>query len=898
MNELTTNEIRQCYLDYFAERGHEVVASGNLAPANDPTLLLVNAGMVQFKDVFLGAEKRSYTRATTSQKCMRVSGKHNDLDAVGPSPRHHTFFEMLGNFSFGDYFKREAIQFAWDWLVNVLDLPLDRLWFSVYEEDDESEKLWIEVGADPERVLRFGKKDNWWSMGDTGPCGPNSEIHYYWGDLDSQDASGVNHDDEYLEIWNLVFMQYDQKADGSMTLLPAPGVDTGAGLERLASILQGKDNNYDTDAFMPIMDRIQELAGHSDAERAENLFRYRAIADHARAITFLISDGVLPGNEGRSYVLRMILRRAARFGKLLGFDEPFLSKVSESVIEQMGGHYTELVSNQDYIARTITEEEERFHRTLSTGLSMLDDLMMRLESEGKGEIPGQDAFYLWDTFGFPLDLTRDIAMETGFTIDEAGFDAALAEQKDRSRATAQEKHALNVTVYGKLLRELQEEGKLPKDGVDHLIYKDLAEIDTEVIALLVDGEPTDEADVGSEVEIVLPETPFYVESGGQISDTGEIYYFPEEMEMPAWTVEVTNMRRPIPGMIVHVGKVTSGSVRVGDPAHAEIDTERRWDVMRNHTATHVLHSALRERLGNHVHQAGSLVEPNRLRFDFTHSKPVSAEELADIERRSNEVVLDNYDVNTRWTSYDRAVAEGAMALFGEKYGDEVRVVSFGDDEVVSMELCGGTHVTSTAEIGSFRIVHEGSVAAGVRRMEVVTGRYAEELIEDKFKTVSQLATVLHSRPEELPTAVKQLQDQNQLLQKEIDALHRQMAKQTSQDILDQAVTVKGVPVLAAEIEAADSDTMRVMTDWLRDKLGSSVVVVGAVMDGRPQLVAAVTKDVADRGVNAGALVRTIGKTIGGGGGGSPVMAQAGGKEADKLPAALKQVADWVADNLN
>ena len=851
MKSLTTNELRKLYLDYFHAKGHAVVPSSNLVPDNDPTLLFANAGMVQFKDVFLGAERRPYTRAVTSQKCMRVSGKHNDLENVGPSPRHHTFFEMLGNFSFGDYFKREAIDFAWDLLVNELGLPLERLWFTVYEDDDESEQLWLDVGVSPDRILRFGKKDNWWSMGDTGPCGPNSEIHYYWGDLADQTAAGVNYDDEYLEIWNLVFMQYDQKADGQMLPLPAPGVDTGAGLERIASILQDKDNNYDTDAFLPIMDRIQELSGHGDAERESQLFRYRAIADHARSVTFLIGDGVLPGNESRSYVLRMILRRAARFGKLLGFDGPFLAQVAQTVIEQMGEHYTDLRAKQRFIEQTITDEEERFHRTLTTGLGLLDELMERLQEEGKNVIPGEDAFHLWDTFGFPIDLTRDVAVEHGFTIDEQGFTAALAEQKDRSRATVLEKLAPDVSVYGELLAQLQRKGALGPDGVAHLIYQDVAEVDTFVAGLLDDGVSAEEAHTGAHVEIVLPETPFYVESGGQLSDTGEIYYFPEDLDAPVWTVEVTDTRRPLPGLIVHAGTVTTGTVRVNDPARAVIDTERRWDIMRNHTATHVLHAALRERLGDHVHQAGSLVAPNRLRFDFTHSRPLSKEELADIERRSNQIALANYEVKTRWTSYPRAVAEGAMALFGEKYGDDVRVVSFGEDEGVSMELCGGTHVDSTAEIGSFRIVSEGSVAAGVRRVEVVTGRYAEDLIEQRFDTLARLADSLHARPDDLAAAVRQIQEQNQELQRELAVLNRQIAQQRTQGILSQAVQVDGVPVLAAQIDAPDTDTMREMTDWLRDKLGSSVVVIGAIVDGRPQLVAAVTKDIAERGVDAG-----------------------------------------------
>jgi alanyl-tRNA synthetase len=469
MKALSTNDIRKLYLDYFEAHGHTQVESSNLVPVNDPTLMFVNAGMVQFKDVFLGVEKRPYTRATTCQKILRVSGKHNDLEAVGPSPRHHTFFEMLGNFSFGDYFKPEAIGFAWDLLINKLDLPLERLWFSVYEDDDEAEQLWIEAGAPPDRVLRFGKKDNWWAMGDTGPCGPNTEIHFYWGDLAKQDAAGVNQDDEYLEIWNLVFMQYDQKASGELVPLPATGVDTGLGLERLASILQGKDNNYDTDAFSPMMDRIQALLGHSQVQREEHLFRYRAIADHSRSVTFLIGDGVLPGNEGRSYVLRMILRRAARFGKLIGFEEPFLSQIADTVIEEMGDHYTDLPQKRDFILQTIYDEEVRFHRTLNVGITMLDGLIERIRHQESPRIEGRDAFYLWDTFGFPIDLTKDVAEEHGVQVDEAGFRAALDEQKEKSRATAQEKIAQDVSVYGRLLAHMQASGVVGNQGVEHLM---------------------------------------------------------------------------------------------------------------------------------------------------------------------------------------------------------------------------------------------------------------------------------------------------------------------------------------------------------------------------------------------------------------------------------------------
>ena len=897
MKSMTTNEIRQLFLDYFHEQGHEVVASSSLVPQDDPTLLLINAGMNQFKDLFLGIEKRSYNRATTAQKCMRVSGKHNDLENVGPSPRHHTFFEMLGNFSFGDYFKKEAIGFAWQLLVDVMELPIERLWFTVYEDDEEAERLWIAAGADPSRVLRFGKKDNWWSMGDTGPCGPCSEIHYYWGDLAAQVADGVNKDDEYLEIWNLVFMQYDAKADGTLVPLPAPSVDTGGGLERFASILQGKDNNYDTDAFVPIMNRIQQLAGQSDAQRQENLYRYRAIADHARSCTFLIGDGVLPGNEGRQYVLRMILRRAARFGKLLGFDRPFLALVADTVIDEMGLHYTDLIAKRAYILQTITEEEERFHRTLVNGLRILDNLMAKMREEGRTEITGKDAFFLWDTYGFPLDLTRDVAQDNGFTIDEIGFRAALAEQKQRSQETAVEVAAAEVAVYAEHFARLRDAGVVEPAGVRYRIYENLAEADTTVAALFVDGEPVEEANSGQPVEVLLPETVFYVEAGGQMSDTGEIYYWPENLNEPVWSIQVTDMRRPIPGMILHVGTVTAGTVKVGDPAEAAIDTDRRWDIMRNHTGTHVLHAALRNRLGAHVHQAGSLVAPERLRFDFTHGQSLSDEDVAEIERFANAIILENYPVNTRWTTYNQAISEGVTALFTEKYGNEVRVVSFGEEVGVSAELCGGTHVDATAEIGNFRVVGESSVAAGVRRIEVVTGRAAEQLVEERLAALDQIADLTHVKAADAVAAVQHLLEQNQALQKELAQLRQKMARQETQGLLDQAERLDGFAVLAVRVPATDVDTMRQMTDWFRDKLGSSVVAVGAVVDEKPMIVAAVTDDLVGRGLHAGNIVRDAAKLMGGGGGGRPTMAQAGGRDSAKLDEALQSVTGWVKANL-
>ena len=898
MKKLSTFEIRKFFLEYFQARKHQIVDSGSLVPADDPTLLFVNAGMVQFKDVFLGLEKRGYKRATTSQKCLRVSGKHNDLENVGPSPRHHTFFEMLGNFSFGDYFKRDAIQFAWHLLVNELELPLERLWFSVYTDDDEAEELWRKVGAPADRILRFGKKDNWWAMGDVGPCGPCSEIHYYWGDLEDQVADGVNVDDEYLEIWNLVFMQYEQREPGGELIpLPRPSVDTGMGLERLASILQGKDNNYDTDAFTPIMDRIQAMLGHSDAQRQEHLVGYRVIADHGRAISFLISDGVMPGNEGRDYVVRMILRRAARFGKMIGFEEPFLAEICRVVIAEFGAHYTVLQGNEDFILQTVTAEEERFQRALNAGLALLDGLLERLRAGGTGVIPGEDAFRLWDTYGFPLDITRDVAQENGFSVDEAGYLEALEQQRQQS-GSDQAGLAADVSVYVTMLGDLRARALLDADGVKQLIYEDAEDADTVVIGLLKDGQVVEQAHAGEEVEVILPETPFYVESGGQVSDTGEIEYFPDGMERPAWRVCVQTMRRPIPGLVVHVGDVTSGTVQVGDPAYALIDTERRWDIMRNHTATHLLHAELRAQLGAHVRQRGSLVAPDRLRFDFSHPQPVSADQLSAIEQAANAAVLANDAVKDRWTDFDRAVGEGALAFFEEKYGDTVRVISIGDGgDALSQELCGGTHVGTTGEIGPFVITSEGSSAAGVRRIEALTGRAAQALSADRMAALNAAAASLRVQPERTAEAVQRLQEQNRQLERQLEQLRAELARQQSERLLSHAVRLNGLSILAEQVEVSDVDTLRQMTDWFRDRLGSSVVVLGSVINDKPMLVAAATADAIEKGIHAGNLVRDAAKIVGGGGGGRPNMAQAGGRHADKLPEALGQVAGWVEEKM-
>ena len=892
----TSFEIRQKFIDFFRENGHTLVQSSSLVPVGDPTLLFTNAGMVQFKDTFLGTEKRAYRRAVSAQKCMRVSGKHNDLENVGPSPRHHTFFEMLGNFSFGDYFKQEAIAFAWRFLVTELGLDVNRLWFTVYRSDDEAAQLWVETGAAPERVLRFDEKDNFWSMGDTGPCGPCSEIHYYLGDLQEQTAAGVNVDDDYIEIWNLVFMQYNRDSQGALTPLPRPSVDTGMGFERLCLVLQGKQNTYDTDLFQPIFEHVQAALHHSAAQRAEKYVSYRVIADHSRAIAFLVGDGVLPGNAGRSYVLRMLLRRAARFGVKLGFQQPFLADTVDVVIRTMGLHYRELQERRDFILRTVSLEEERFRRTLSTGEELLQEIMARPDVAANRVVPGDEAFKLYDTYGFPLDLTRDAAKEAGFSVDERGFQEAMREQKARARRAARFAAADNTSLQGYVdtLERLRDEGVLDSQGVEHLYYE-TTRVPTNVAALFGNGQALSRAQAGESVEIVTPATPFYVEQGGQVSDTGWITAADD-----AWQVQVNDVRRPAPGLTVHVGAVLRGVVNVGDRALVSIDEERRLDIMRNHTATHLLHAQLRQVLGAHVHQAGSLVAPDRLRFDFTHSAALSDDERLRIEQGVNDAILTNYPVSATVTTYKEAVAAGAMALFGEKYGDEVRMIRIGStpDAAVSKELCGGTHLPETGIIGLFTIVSEGSIGSGVRRIEALTGRGSQKYAQQRMMALRHTAGLLGASEENVETKAADVQQTLQGLQREVARLRQQIARHDIEQLLAQATTINGAAVVAAQVDASDVETLRQMSDWLRDRLGPSVVVLGATFGGRPNLIAAVTPDVTARGVEAGQIIRTIAPVIGGGGGGRPTLAQAGGKDASKLPDALALVLPWVQARLS
>jgi len=903
---MNSAQIRQAFLDYFRQNGHVIVPSASLVPSNDPTLLFTNAGMVQFKDVFLGLEKRDYQRAATVQKCMRVSGKHNDLENVGPSPRHHTFFEMLGNFSFGDYFKKEAIRYAYECLTQVYGLDPDRLYYTVHHDDDEAYGYWInDIGIDPARVHRMGDKTNFWMMGDTGPCGPTSEVHYDWGPeyctCGQPDCSVAldNGCERWLEIWNLVFMQFNQRSDGTRVPLPRTGVDTGMGLERIVAIIQGKHSNYDTDLFTPIMDRVQQLLGHTAVQREQHMVAYRVIADHSRAVTFMIGDGVTPGNEGRRYVLRLILRRAARYGRMAGFTEPFLAEVARVVIDQMSPHYTELHTRADFILNVITQEEERFYQTYEIGLNMLTELMDQLKKEGRTAISGTDAFKLHATYGFPFELTRDIAAENGLLVDEAGYREAMGEHEKVSSSDRFKLSDLdNLALYADLLERLKAERKLGPQGVNYQPYE-AAEIETKVVAILRDKMLVREARAGEQLEIVLADTVFYVESGGQVSDIGSIVRYHNSDSPPAWEFQVQDVRQPVTGLIVHVGQVKSGVIRVDDTVLASVDLDRRWDIMRNHTATHLLHSELRYVLGEHVQQAGSLVAPDHLRFDFTHPTMLTQEELRTVESLVNEAILANYAVRIEQAEYRRAVAEGAIALFGEKYGDMVRVVKIGeDDEIFSQELCGGTHVEYTGDIGLFYIVSESGVAAGIRRIEAVTGRHAYQLVQKRMMALDAAAAFLGCTPEEIDRKVLSLLDQLQSKDKMIANLRRELARRDFEHILGEVKRIDSVNVLSAKVDVGDITTLREMSDWFRERLGSGVIVLGTVLNGKPNFVAAVTPDLVQRGVHAGNLVRAVAQRVGGSGGGKPTLAQAGGHDVARMDEALEVVPDLVRQALH
>ncbi|MEP7288472.1 MAG: alanine--tRNA ligase [Chloroflexota bacterium] len=894
MKRMTSAEIRQAFLDYFEEMGHKVVPSSSLVPANDPTLLFTNAGMVQFKDVFLGLDKRPYNRTTTAQKVMRVSGKHNDLKEVGFSPRHHTFFEMLGNFSFGDYFKAEACRFAYDMLTKVYELPADRLYFTVHTDDDDAYRIWTEqIGVPAERVYRLGDKTNFWQMAETGPCGPTSEIHWDWEPSLGRDGVAAELEDStgrVLELWNLVFMQYNQNPDGSRVPLPAPGVDTGLGLERIVGVLQNVRINYQTDLFTPIIARIQHLNGVSDAERSADPVPYNVIADHVRAASFLIADGVTPGSKDRDYICRMVIRRAARFGKRIGFSQPFLAEVAEAVIETMGGHYKELVERRETIRKAITQEEVRFGRTLERGLEQLDELLTELPAGG--ELSGEAAFFLKGSLGLPFEVTRDVALEKGYTVDEEGFDAAEKQHSlDSGGGHAKGKIDPNK-LYSLLLENLKIEGKLPVSGVAYDPYSGM-ESDVRVVAMLRDGESVSIANVGDRVEVVLDRTPFYVEAGGQVSDTGTI-------RAEGWTIDIEDVRRPVGGLVVHIGEVVEGQPTLdesGVNALAAVDMERRLDIMRNHTATHLLHAQLRAVLGKHVQQRGSLVAPDRLRFDFSHDAPVSNEELAVIVANINDAIMQNMPVITVEKDLQSAREEGAMALFGEKYGERVRTVTVDDHGArYSYELCGGTHVPSTAVIGPFVVASEGSVSQGVRRIEALTGHGAQQYISRQMNTLRQTAAQLGATPEQVGERIEAMRGEITKERQENTKLRRSLARLEFEQLLDRVEQINGVPVLIAQVQPTTNDTLREMTDWFRDKVKQGIVVLGMVNDGKPQLIAAVSDDLKKR-VHAGNLIKAIAGIVGGGGGGRDNMAQAGGKDPSKLSEALDKAHQWVAEAL-
>ena len=865
---MKSSDIRNAFLDFFEQQGHERLASSSLVPGNDPTLLFTNAGMVPFKELFLGNETRSYKRATTSQRCVRAGGKHNDLENVGYTARHHTFFEMLGNFSFGDYFKIEAMQFAWTFLTEVMGLPEEKLWVTVYEEDDEAADIWLkEMGISAERFSRLGKKDNFWSMGDTGPCGPCTEIFYDHGEdvAGGPPGSPEEDGDRYIEIWNLVFMQFDRSVDGTMTPLPKPSVDTGMGLERIAAVMQGVHNNYEIDLFQSLLNKAAEVVGESDTTNTS----LRVIADHIRSCSFLISDGVIPSNEGRGYVLRRIIRRAIRHGHSLGMKEAFFHKIVSALVAEMGDAYPELVARQAQIEQVLAKEEEQFAKTLDQGMQIFE----RDLSELKGnEIPGETIFRLYDTYGFPVDLTADIARERNLIMDVAGFEQAMQEQRERARAAS----SFDVDMRADVVFEGE---------TDFCGYELLTEQCT-ISALVKDGGTVDAIAEGDGAVVVLESTPFYAESGGQVGDVGTL-------QCGDAVFRVTNTIKQA-GSHLHQGLVEKGRFTVGEMVVAEVDTRKRQATALNHSATHLLHAALRDVLGEHVAQKGSLVSPDRLRFDFSHFEAVTAQQLSAIEAMVNDKIQANSAVATEVMALDDAMNSGVTALFGEKYSDEVRVLTMADG--FSVELCGGTHVNRTGDIAVFKIVSESGVAAGVRRIEALTGNAALTHYQAIEQGLTEIAGVLKSAPEQTVEKVRQLATKNRELEKELAALKAKMATSTGRDLASEAIELKGVKVLAHAFDGVDGKTLLSTMDQLKSKLGSAVIVLATANGDKVSLVAGVTKDVTGR-VKAGELVNMVASQVGGKGGGRPDMAQAGGNQPEAIPEALASVASWLEERL-
>ena len=914
-NKPTAAEIRQSFLDYFSEQGHTFVPSASLVPGGDATLLFTNAGMVQFKDVFLGTDSRSYSRAVNSQKCMRVAGKHNDLEDVGTDDSHHTFFEMLGNWSFGDYYKKEAIEWAWQLLTEVWGLPKSQLYATCFKDDqgdipsdEEAAENWRnQTGMQPEHVLYFGRKDNFWEMAETGPCGPCSEIHIDRGEkyCDLKAVEGhhctVNGDcKRFLELWNLVFIQYNRISPTRLDPLPATHVDTGMGFERIVSVLQEVDSNYKTDLFTQALDVIRSLTGDSEAQMLANFTPYRVISDHARAAAFLISDGVVPGNTGRNYVCRMIIRRAARFGSKIGLYEPFLGQVAGAFVDVYGEFFPELTKNRQIIMDNLTREETRFARTVESGTAVLDAMLGDLKKINKTTLSGDKAFELYATYGLPFEITRDIARENEMDVDESGFKLSMDDHRIASGGgkAMGEQGGEDAGMYTQLTQKLIKEGKLGEKGVMYDPYQ-AVQTSGKILALVEDEQIVEEVFMGASVAVVVPKTGFYVESGGQLSDVGLI-----RDENNTWEIEIHEMRKPSAGMITHVGEVIRGQPKVGDDAILLVDLERRMDIMRNHTATHLLHAELHKVLGPHAQQAGSLVAPDRLRFDFNHNEALTEQQLHLIEAGVNNAILADMSVVATQKTRDQAISEGATALFGEKYGDIVRTIAIKSETSqnkehsrFSYELCGGTHLDRTGNIGTFVIINEGSAASGIRRIEAVTGRISNQIIAERLLDIRKVSKILSSSPVEIVSKIKSMQD-------ELSEAHRKMAELQNSLLLDRfnimldnIPLVKDVPVLKAIMDGAEIDTLRIMCDKFRQKYSSGIAVLGSVINGRPMVIATVTEDIISRGIKAGELVKYLAEILGGSGGGKPSLAQAGGKDASKLEGALEAVSGYIEINL-
>ena len=860
-------DIRKIFLDFFQQQGHQIVASSPLVPANDPTLLFTNAGMVQFKELFLGEEKRSYSRAVTSQRCVRAGGKHNDLENVGYTARHHTFFEMLGNFSFGDYFKREAIQFAWQFLTVTLALPADKLWITVFEDDDEAASIWIdEMGVNPSRISRIGAKDNFWSMGDTGPCGPCSEIFYDHGPDVAGGPPGTAEEDgdRYIEIWNLVFMQYDRASDGSLTDLPKPSVDTGMGLERLVAVLQNVHNNYDIDLFRHLIDSIQELSGTKDPTHTS----LRVVADHIRSCSFMITDGVQPSNEGRGYVLRRIIRRAIRHGHQLGLKDAFFYKLVRPLVEEMGEAFPEIAEAQSNVERTLKKEEGRFADTLDNGLRILDQVIANMADK---EIPGETVFLLYDTYGFPIDLTADIARERHLTIDIAGFEREMEAQRTRARSASQ--------FSGGLSKKTTIDSETKFCGYEQI------QNSSKISHILVDDNHVDQLHAGQQGIVVLKQSAFYAESGGQAGDIGQI-----TTDNASFNVIDTHKQGKA---FAHIGELENGSLHIGDDVTAHIDESNRIATSLNHTATHLLHAALQQLLGDHVTQKGSLVNSERLRFDFSHFEPVNQQQLHSIERLVNQQIRINHNVNTDVMNIEQAKATGAVALFGEKYDAKVRVLSMGE---FSTELCGGTHVNRTGDIGLIKITSEVGIASGIRRIEAVTGERALDLIESNQEKLLAVATLLKAEPDNIKEKIVLLVQKSRQIEKDLDKLKRKLASSAGSDLANTAQSICGINVIASRLEGVDGKSLRDTVDELKNKLAPAAIILSTIEDDKITLIAGVTKDITDK-VRAGDLVSHVAVQVGGKGGGRPDMAQGGGNQPDNLASALDSVTGWILSHM-